>query len=168
MPETPTQNTRDNYLPSSAEKKQAVMMYLFVGLLLSLQQQDVSPYMHHHIKQSMGWVVLLVLTIFLDVILFIFGILLGKFFSIIGGIITIPVLILGIVCIKQAYDGKYQWDSNGAVKFFSGFAGLGSWILNLFDADHYQSKIGLENPQQIPTNSSTPEIDLTQYEIGKQ
>ncbi|MDR0860641.1 MAG: hypothetical protein LBO09_06830 [Candidatus Peribacteria bacterium] len=168
MSENLTPNTRDNYLPSSAEKKQAVMMYLFVGLLLSLQQQDVSPYMHHHIKQSMGWIVLLVLIIFLDVILFIFGLLFGKFFSILGGIITIPVLILGILCIKQAYDGKYQRDTNGATKFFSGFAGLGSWVLNLFDADHYQSKIGLENPQQIPTNSSSPEIDLTQYEIGKQ
>jgi hypothetical protein len=168
MAENPTPNTRDNYLPSSAEKKQAVMMYLFVGLLLSLQQQDVSPYMHHHIKQAMGRIVLLVLTVFLDVILFLFGMLFGKFFSIIGGLITIPVIILGIICIKQAYDGKYQRDSNGAVKFFSGFAGLGSRILNLFDADHYQSKIGLENPTQIPTNSSTPEIDLTQYEIGKQ
>jgi hypothetical protein len=64
----------NSYLPSSSEKKQAVLMYLFVGLLLSLQQQDVSPYMYHHIKQAMGWVVLLVLVIFLDVILFIFGI----------------------------------------------------------------------------------------------
>ncbi|MDR3168500.1 MAG: hypothetical protein LBU27_01735 [Candidatus Peribacteria bacterium] len=167
MPENLTPNNRDNYLPSSAEKKQAVMMYLFVGLLLSLQQQDVSPYMHHHIKQAMGRVVLLVLTIFLDVILFIFGLLFGKFFSIIGGILTIPVLILGIICTKQAYDGKYQRDPNGAVKFFSGFAGLGSRVLNLFDADHYQSKIGLENPQQIPTNAAAPDIDLSQYDIGK-
>jgi hypothetical protein len=46
---------------------------MFVGLLLSMGQQDVSPYMHHHIKQSMGWVVLLVTVIFLDVILVILG-----------------------------------------------------------------------------------------------
>jgi hypothetical protein len=119
MVENLTPNIRDNYVPSSSEKKQAVLMYLFVGLLLSLQQQDVSPYMHHHIKQAMGRIVLLILVIFLDVVLFIFGLIFGKFFSILGGIITIPVLILGIACIKQAYEGKYQWDSNGAVKFFS-------------------------------------------------
>lgn len=40
------------YAPSSSEKKQAVLMYMFVGLLLSLQQENVSPYMHHHIKQA--------------------------------------------------------------------------------------------------------------------
>ncbi|MBO4203674.1 hypothetical protein J5893_02460 [bacterium] len=40
------------YLPSSSEKKQAMLMYMFVGLLLSLQQENVSPYMHHHIKQA--------------------------------------------------------------------------------------------------------------------
>jgi hypothetical protein len=119
MPENLTPNARDTYVPSSSEKKQAVLMYFFVGLLLSLQQQDVSPYMHHHIKQAMGRVVLLVLVIFLDVILFVFGAIFGKFFSILGGIITIPVLALGIVCVKQAYDGNYQRNSNGAVKFFS-------------------------------------------------
>jgi hypothetical protein len=119
MVENLTPNARDTYIPSSSEKKQAVLMYLFVGLLLSLQQQEVSPYMHHHIKQAMGRVVLLILVIFLDVILFIFGIVFGKFFSILGGLITIPVIILGIACIKQAYDGKYQRGNDGAVKFFS-------------------------------------------------
>lgn len=142
MPENLTPNPWDNYIPSSSEKKQAVLMYMFVGLLLSLQQQDVSPYMHHHIKQSMGRIILLVLVIALDVILLVLS-MFGKFFAILGGIITIPVLVLGIVCVKQAYDGKYQRDSNGAMRFFSFFSGLGSWVLNLFDADHYQSKIDL-------------------------
>jgi hypothetical protein len=186
MPENVTPNAWENYLPSSSEKKQAVLMYMFVGLLLSLGQQDVSPYMHHHIKQSMGWVVLLVTTIFVDVILFIFGTIFWKGFSVLAGLITIPIIILGILCVKQARDGKYQRDSNGAMKFFSGFAGLGSRVLNLFDADHYQAmeqmktanlssieqtppQNELENNQQIlistPT-SNAPEIDLSQYAMN--
>lgn len=155
-------------------------MYMFVGLLLSLGQQDVSPYMHHHIKQSMGWVVLLVTTIFIDVILFIIGTIVWKGFSVIAGLITIPIILLGILCVKQAREGKYQWNASGAMKFFSGFAGLGSRVLNLFDADHYQAieqirttppspteqvppQNTLENSQQIPTNISNSEIDLSQY-----
>lgn len=129
------------YIPSSAEKKQAVLMYLFVWLLLSLQQQEVSPYMHHHIKQAFGWVVLLVLVIFLDVILFIFGAIFGAFFSVLAGIVTIPVLVLGILCAKQARDGQYQRDENWATQFFGAFSGLWSWVLNLFDADHYNKPL---------------------------
>lgn len=68
--------------------------------------------MHHHIKQAFGWVVLLVLVIFLDVILFIFGAIFGAFFSVLAGIVTIPVLVLGILCAKQARDGQYQRDEN--------------------------------------------------------
>jgi hypothetical protein len=111
----------------------------------------------------MGWVVLLVLVIFLDVILFIFGIVFWKFFSLLGGLLTIPVLVLGILCIKQAYDGKYQWDSTGAVRFFSWFAGLGSWVLNLFDADHYQTK---KETSDMVSNAASA-IDLSQYEMQK-
>jgi hypothetical protein len=183
MPENLTPNVRENYIPSSSEKKQAVLMYMFVGLLLSLGQQDVSPYMHHHIKQSMGWVVLLVTTIFVDVMLFILGTIFWKGFSVLAGLITIPIIILGMLCVKQARDGKYQRDSNGAMKFFSGFAGLGSRVLNLFDADHYQT-IGqvkpanpsptpptppqntLENNPQNPTIDPSSEIDLSQYAMN--
>ena len=59
----------DIYVPSSSEKKQAVLMYMFVGLLLSMGKREVSPYTYHHLKQAMGWLVLLVSIIFLDVIL---------------------------------------------------------------------------------------------------
>ncbi len=145
----------NNYLPSSSEKKQAVLMYMFVGLLLSLQQENISPYMHHHIKQAFGRVVLLVLVIFLDIILFILGAVFGVFFSILGLLVTIPVLTMGILCIKQARDGKYQRNSEGALKFFSAFSGLWNRVLNLFDADHYKTK------------NTVAGIDLSQYDLNK-
>ena len=117
MTENLTPNAWENYVPSSSEKKQAVLMYMMVGLLLSMGKQEVSPYTYHHIKQSMGWVVLLVCVIFLDVALVILGMIFGLF-SWLALIITLPVLVVGVVCIKQARDGKYTWDSTGSVKFF--------------------------------------------------
>lgn len=94
MTENLTANAWENYIPSSSEKKQAVLMYMFVGLLLSMGKREVSPYTYHHIKQAMGRLVLLVLIIFLDVILAIFGLVFGKFFLRIAFLVTIPTLIL--------------------------------------------------------------------------
>ncbi|MBO4203675.1 hypothetical protein J5893_02465 [bacterium] len=98
---------------------------------------------------------MLVLIIFLDVILFILGAVFGAFFSVLGVLITLPTLIIGILCIKQARDGKYERDNEGALKFFSTFSGLGNRILNLFDADHYK------------TNNTVAGIDLSQYDLNK-
>jgi hypothetical protein len=55
---------------------------------------------------------------------------------------------------------------------------LGSWVLNLFDADHYQKNLqpltpsetwthnGLENQQEIAINTNQSDIDLSHYEIN--
>ena len=126
------------YIPSSSEKKQAILMYMFVGLLLSMGKNEVSPYTYHHIKQSMLWLVLFILSVFLVIILLIFWAVFWMFFSIIGLLIIIPVFALWIVCMKQAWDGEYLRNSEGALKFFGIFSWLGVWILNLFDSNHYQ------------------------------
>jgi hypothetical protein len=164
MTELFTENNEEIYLPSSSEKKQACLMYFFVGLLLSMGKTEVSPYTYHHIKQAMGWIILLILCVFLDVALFILGAVFGKFFSILGLLITLPVLILGIVCVSQARKGEYKWQSDSSLKFFGIFSGLGVWILNLFDSNHYQI-VGdhTSEPQQ---NVSDP--NLTQFGINDQ
>ncbi|MDR0283013.1 MAG: hypothetical protein LBI53_07185 [Candidatus Peribacteria bacterium] len=108
MTDLPSMNSLDTqYIPSSSEKKQAVLMYMMVGLLLSTGKKEVSPYTYHHIKQSMGWIVLLVSVIFLDVVLIIFGMFIGLF-NRLALLITLPVLLIGILCMKQARDGKSQ------------------------------------------------------------
>ena len=117
MTENLTPNAWENYIPSSSEKKQAVVMYMLVGLLLSMGKQEVSPYTYHHIKQSMGWIVLLVSILFVDVMLVILGMIMS-FFLWIALLITLPVLVVGVLCVKQAWDGKYSWDSTGSVRFF--------------------------------------------------
>jgi hypothetical protein len=138
MTETLIDNAGESYIPSSSEKKQAVLMYMFVGLLLSMGKQEVSPYTYHHLKQAMGWLVLLVSAVFLDVILVLLGMFLSLFLWL-AVVLTLPILVIGILCAKQAWDGKYRWDSQGSLRFFGFFAGLGTRVLNLFDADHYQT-----------------------------
>ena len=130
-------NELEPYLPSSSEKKQAVMMYMAVGLVLSMWKREVSPYTHHHIKQSLGWLVFLVLTIFIDLALIVFWAIL-TFFLWLAVLITIPALTIWAMWIYQAQQGKYIWESEVVNKFFLFFSWIGNWTLNLFDANHYQ------------------------------
>ncbi len=138
-------NELEPYLPSSSEKKQAVMMYMVVGLILSMWKREVSPFTHHHIKQSLGWLVSLVLTIFADLILLLIWILFAavswlifSFFSFIAFLITLPILIVWAMWIYQSTKWKYIWENEMTNKFFLFFSGIWNWVLNLFDANHYQ------------------------------
>ena len=40
--------------------------------------------------------------------------------------------------IYQAQQGKYIWENEVVNKFFLFFSWIGNWVLNLFDANHYQ------------------------------
>ena len=144
-----TDNSRLNelepYLPSSSEKKQAVMMYMVAWLFLSLWKREVSPFTHHHIKQSFGWLVSVVLMIFIDLILILIWMLLSviswfilSFFEFIAALITLPALVVWGMWIYQATKWKYIRESEFTNKFFAIFSGIGNRVLNLFDANHYQ------------------------------
>ena len=138
-------NELEPYLPSSSEKKQAVTMYMVAWLILSMWKREVSPFTHHHIKQSLGWLFSVILVIFLDFILFMIWILFSAlswllfwFFAWTALIFTIPILAVGFMCIYQATKWKYIWENEYTNKFFALFSGLGNRVLNLFDANHYQ------------------------------
>ena len=138
-------NELEPYLPSSSEKKQAVMMYMVAGLFLSMWKREVSPFTHHHIKQALGWLVSMVLAIFGDFILLLIWMLFSvvswlilSFFEFIAALITLPILIVWGMWIHQATKWKYIWKSEFFNKFFAFFSWIGNWVLNLFDANHYQ------------------------------
>ncbi len=138
-------NELEPYLPSSSEKKQAVLMYMVAWLILSMWKREVSPFTHHHIKQSLGWLFSVILTIFADFIFFMIWVLFAAiswllfwFFAWVALLITLPVLAVGFMCMYQATKWKYIWESEYTNKFFALFSGMGNWVLNLFDANHYQ------------------------------
>lgn len=138
-------NELEPYLPSSSEKKQAVLMYMVAWLVLSMWKREVSPFTHHHIKQSLGWLFAVVLVIFADFVLFVVGIILSaaswvffSFFAWVAVLLTVPILAVGFMCMYQATKWKYIWESEYSNKFFALFSGMWNRVLNLFDANHYQ------------------------------
>ncbi len=166
-------NELEPYLPSSSEKKQAVMMYMVAWLILSMWKREISPFTHHHIKQSFGWLVSLMLVIFADVVLIIIWFmfaaiswLIFSFFSFIAFLISLPILVVGGMWIYQATKWKYIWENEFTNKFFAFFSGIGNWVLNLFDANHYEiideERYRAEN--QFYSNKKEEKIETTQNE----
>ena len=162
-------NELEPYLPSSSEKKQAVMMYMMVGLALSRWKWEVSPYTHHHIKQSLGWLVFLALIVFADLALVILWLILHIFLWL-AALITIPALTIWAMWIYQAQQGKYIRENEIVNKFFLFFSGIWNWVLNLFDANHYQiidwERYRTEDqfypkPEKKEEKSDTPETPKT-------
>lgn len=138
-------NELEPYIPSSSEKKQAVMMYMMAWLILSMWKREVSPFTHHHIKQSLWWLVSLSLIIFVDIILIIIGFMFSaiswmifSFFSFIAFLVSSPILIVGGMWIYQATNWLYIWENEFINRFFLFFSWIGNRVLNLFDANHYQ------------------------------
>ena len=164
-------NELEPYVPSSSEKKQAVMMYMVAWLILSMWKREVSPFTHHHIKQSLGWLFSVILTIFADFIFFMIWILFAAiswllfwFFAWVALLITLPVLAVGFMCMYQATKWKYIWESEYTNKFFALFSGMGNWVLNLFDANHYQIIDGerYRAEDQFYSNKKEEKTDSTQ------
>ena len=164
-------NELEPYLPSSSEKKQAVMMYMVAWLILSMWKREVSPFTHHHIKQSLGWLFSVILTIFADFIFFMIWVLFAAiswllfwFFAWVALLITLPVLAVGFMCMYQATKWKYIWESEYTNKFFALFSGMGNWVLNLFDANHYQIIDGerYRAEDQYYSNKKEEKTDTTQ------
>jgi hypothetical protein len=89
----------EHYVPSSVERKKAVLMYFFVGIVAALAKNRLSIYEMFHLKQSIGWWMV-----------FFMAMVMGIFFVFIPWFWIIPVLfflmflVIWIVFVKQARE----------------------------------------------------------------
>jgi hypothetical protein len=116
------------YIPSTLEKKKAVMCILFMGILMSLvNQKSLSPYTYYYLsvsigRRSIGLLIIILVILSLLVTLFLF--------------FSLPLFIVrlsfGVFLIHQAWN----WSYNHNYPILRFFAGLGSWLLSLFDTQN--------------------------------
>ena len=118
--------SKEVYVPSSTEKKRAVMMYLLIGIIVvAFNNQKKSDFEQFHLKQSLGWwAVFLLLIVVTSIFMFIPLI---KYIPIF--IVVIMVVFLAIF-VKSARDGKYSIAQDNKLAVF---LGLGDWIMTLFE-----------------------------------
>ena len=89
----------EDYVPSSVERKKAVLMYFFVGIVAALSKEKISVYEFFHLKQSIGWWMI-----------FFMAMIVGIIFVFIPRLWIIPVvlficfLVIWIIFVKQAWE----------------------------------------------------------------
>jgi len=60
------------YVPGSSDKKRAIMMYLFFGIMVTLTKKELNSFEYYHLRQSAGrWILFLLILVFDVVLLFI-------------------------------------------------------------------------------------------------
>ncbi|MCX6824185.1 MAG: hypothetical protein NT085_03585 [candidate division SR1 bacterium] len=138
------ESSKEVYIPSSTEKKRAVMMYLLIGIIVvAFNNQKKSDFEQFHLKQALGWrAVFLLLVVVTSIFMFIPMI---KYIPII--IVVVMVTFLAIF-IKKARDGKYSISQENKLAIF---VGLGEWIMNLFEVNKEN------NIPEIKTEQPNPE-----------
>lgn len=124
-----SQNKNDNtkvYVPSSSDKKRAIMMYLFFGIMVSMSNKNLNVFEKYHLRQAIGrWIIFLLVLVF-DVVLL--------FLPIIKYIALLPLILLlaiWVFSVKQSRDWKYH--INHSISFISLFSSVGTWFMDLFD-----------------------------------
>lgn len=121
------ETSKEVYIPSSMEKKRAVMMYILIGIIASSfnENEQKSEYELFHLKQALWWrAVFFLLIVTTSVFMFIPMIRYIPLFA-----VLIMVIFLAIF-IKRAWDGKYSILQENKL---SVFVWLGEWISALFE-----------------------------------
>lgn len=89
----------ENYVPSSVERKKALIMYFFVGIIASLSKDEISVYEMFHLKQALGrWMLFFIFLIGSVIFIFI------PWFWVIPVFVFIVFLIIWVIFAKQARE----------------------------------------------------------------
>lgn len=154
-------NSSNKYMPSSLEKRRAMMMYLFFGIMVSISKEEMNPFEYYHLKQASGWRILFLLVLVFDLVLL--------FIPVIKYLGIVPLLILFVVWIinvKQAKWWKYYVDKSESVLFV--LSAVWDWFIELFEIsvsvpkniEDKQTNINVKEPDLINIDGLDKQMDL--------
>jgi len=136
------------YVPSSIEKKKAVMMYMLFGIIITLSSKKVNVFEYFHLKQSMWrWLC------FIVVLVASVGLMLVPGIKYLGLIALFFMVIFFIILVKQAWGGKYRAELKWYTWWF--FPALGGWVVNIFDISPEKPQEPVAIPTSIQENVAT-------------
>ncbi len=120
------------YVPSSVERKKAVLMYFFVGIVLALAKEKVSVYEFFHLKQALGrWMVFFVVMIVAVIFIFI------PYLWVLPILVFLMFLVIWVLFLKQAYEWRYVVDNDK--QLFPFYASLWWRVVNIFEMEIYDA-----------------------------
>jgi hypothetical protein len=124
-----TKNTQPStmwYIPGSSEKKKCIMMYMWLGIVLSLSRDSMSVFEYFHLKQSIGrWMAFIIMFLVVVVLMFL------PIIWFLWWIIVVLMLLLCGIFAKQAWDWLYFDPIDQALLPL--FVWVGWWMLQMFE-----------------------------------
>lgn len=119
----------EEYVPTSTERKRAVMMYFVIWILIWINVKKLSKYELFHLKQAIGFriifLIYFIITFFFFVVSMAF-----IFFMLIPLIFFIFIMIVFYIFLKQALSGFYVINKDRI--FLPFFYYLWNWVYELF------------------------------------
>ncbi|HKL44601.1 MAG TPA: hypothetical protein VJ892_04995 [Candidatus Absconditabacterales bacterium] len=165
MPTKTQEKTEKNidtakYVPSSSDKKRAIMMYLFFGIMVSMSKKNLNNFEYYHLKQASGrWIIFLLILVFDVVLLFI------PVIKYLGLLPLIVLLVALVISAKQARDGKYFVDKKDSPLAL--FSGVGGWFIDLFEISVTTPQMDSDSISDLPNQDqkNTTEEDSSKLDI---
>ncbi len=115
-----------SYIAWSAEKKKCVMMYLWLGIVLSVSRDTMSVFEYFHLRQSLGRRMVFMIVVLLSIVLMFLPLI-----WFVWWLAIVAMLAVGWFFGKQAWDGQYYDKVENATLPL--FVGMWWWILQMFD-----------------------------------
>lgn len=115
------------YVPSSLEKKRAILMYLFFGIMIFIGRKEMSIFEYFHLRQALWWSVLFILFLILSLVLFFLPVIRYLWL-----LIILIIVFMWILFVLDAWKGRYNviwWEKSPLALFIW----IGEWIINLFE-----------------------------------
>lgn len=115
------------YVPSSLEKKRAILMYLFFGIVVFVNKKEMSIFEYFHLRQSLWWSVLFALFVVFSIVLMFL-----PFIKYIWLLFVLFMIWFWIMFVVKSRNGKYDvwWWEKSPLALFKW---IGEWIMNLFE-----------------------------------
>ncbi len=121
----------EGYVPSSVERKKALLMYFFVWIVAALSKEEISVYEMFHLQQSLGRRMVFFLCLVWSVI-FIFI----PYLRVIPVLVFLFFMVVWGIFVKQAWEWRYVINENKIVMPL--FAWLGGRMVTIFELDVYE------------------------------
>ena len=115
------------YVPSSLEKKRAILMYLFFGIIIFVGKKEMSVFEYFHLRQALWWSVLFILFLILSLVLIFLPVV-----KYIWLLVILLIVFAWALFVLDAWKGKYNvlWWEKSPLALFKW---IGEWIINLFE-----------------------------------
>lgn len=123
----------EQYVPSSVERKKALLMYFFVGIVVALSKETISVYEFFHLKQALGrWTVFFICMVVGIIFVFV------PYLWVVPVVLFLFFMVIWVLFVKQAREGSFTIQQDKVLMPFFGW--IGGWIVAIFELDIEKAK----------------------------